>query len=143
MRVFLGIDPSTTATKALLIDETGRVVGVASTQYAYETPRPQWSRQDPALWWQATVQSLRQVLAESKVIRPPSLEAAAYRAALLAATGTGAFPDVASACAAVIRITGTYEPGPASEIYQDIYSICCDLYPALRPSFSAIALAGN
>jgi hypothetical protein len=42
---------------------------------------------------------------------------------------------------AVICITGIYEPGSASAVYQNIYPVYQDLYPVLRPSFSAIALA--
>jgi xylulokinase len=58
----LGIDVSTTATKALLIDERGAVVAVAATEYPFETPQPLWSEQDAALFWKGTVQSVRQVL---------------------------------------------------------------------------------
>ena len=47
MQYFIGIDSSTTATKALVIDEQGDVVAVAATEYGYETPRPLWSEQDP------------------------------------------------------------------------------------------------
>ena len=65
----LGIDISTTATKALLIDEAGAVVAVGVSEYAFETPRPQWSEQDPALWWQGLVDSVRAVMAEAGV--PP------------------------------------------------------------------------
>jgi len=67
MAFFLGIDVSTTATKALLIGADGQVVGVASSEYNYETPRPMWTEQHPHLWWQATVSSIRRVLAESGV----------------------------------------------------------------------------
>jgi xylulokinase len=67
MNHYLGLDISTTATKALLIDERGAVIGVASATYEYETPRPLWSEQDPALWWDATLRSIRQVLASSGV----------------------------------------------------------------------------
>ncbi|MEZ4591127.1 MAG: xylulokinase [Chloroflexota bacterium] len=70
MRYFIGIDSSTTATKALLMDENGRVVGVASSSYDYETPRPLWSEQRPELWWTGTVASIRQLLAETAV--PPT-----------------------------------------------------------------------
>jgi xylulokinase len=63
----LGIDASTTATKALLIDSTGKVIAVAATEYGFDTPHPLWSEQDPALWWFAAVQSIRQVLAKSAV----------------------------------------------------------------------------
>ncbi|MFZ5910192.1 MAG: xylulokinase [Chloroflexota bacterium] len=67
MACFIGIDTSTTATKALLIDESGQVLGVASNEYPYETPQPLWSEQDPALWWRATAESIRQVLAKTGV----------------------------------------------------------------------------
>ena len=67
MRYFLGLDVSTTATKALLMDETGAVVGVAAAGYAYETPRPLWSEQDPALWWTAAIASICQLLAGAGV----------------------------------------------------------------------------
>ena len=72
MHYFLGIDASTTATKALLIDEQGDVVAVAATEYDFQTPRPLWSEQDPDLWWQGAVQSIRQVLASSGV-RPDNV----------------------------------------------------------------------
>ncbi len=62
----LGIDVSTTATKALLIDERGQVAAVAATEYPFETPQPQWTEQDPALWWDGAVRSIRQVLAGAK-----------------------------------------------------------------------------
>jgi xylulokinase len=67
MQYFIGIDSSTTATKALLIDEQGDVVAVAATEYGYETPRPLWSEQDPTLWWDGAANSIRQVLSASGV----------------------------------------------------------------------------
>jgi xylulokinase len=63
----IGIDVSTTATKALLMDSQGEVKAVASSEYAYDTPRPLWAEQDPALWWDGAVQSIRRVLAEAAV----------------------------------------------------------------------------
>ena len=67
MVYFIGIDTSTTATKSLLMNESGDVLGVASGEYPYETPRPLWSEQDPALWWTATAESIRQVIANTGV----------------------------------------------------------------------------
>jgi xylulokinase len=64
---FIGIDSSTTATKALLMDEAGNVLGVASSEYSFETPQPLWSEQSPSLWWTGTVESIRQVLAKTNV----------------------------------------------------------------------------
>ncbi len=64
---FLGIDVSTTATKALLIDPVGQVIAVASMHYSFETPRPLWSEQHPDLWWEGAQQSIRAVLQQSRV----------------------------------------------------------------------------
>ncbi|MEP6639004.1 MAG: xylulokinase [Chloroflexota bacterium] len=61
----IGIDASTTATKAVLIDETGSVLAVASTEYGFEVPRPLWSEQSPALWWDGAIGSIRSVLAQT------------------------------------------------------------------------------
>src|SRR5690349_8513229 len=63
----IGIDVSTTATKALLMDAAGEVKAVASSEYPYQTPRPLWAEQDPALWWEGAVTSIRRVLEEAKV----------------------------------------------------------------------------
>jgi xylulokinase len=65
--VFLGIDISTTATKALLVDETGAVVAVASSSHTLQTPKPLWSEQDPHEWWRAASISIRSVLEKAGV----------------------------------------------------------------------------
>ncbi|MGE5251177.1 MAG: xylulokinase, partial [Bacteroidota bacterium] len=67
MKYFIGIDSSTTATKALLVDECGKVIGTASSEYPYDTPHPLWSEQDPALWWYGTADAIRQMLAGTGV----------------------------------------------------------------------------
>ncbi|MCB0162079.1 MAG: xylulokinase, partial [Caldilineaceae bacterium] len=67
MSYFIGIDTSTTATKALLMGADGAVLGVAASEYGYEMPQPLWSEQAPALWWEATCASLQQLLAESGI----------------------------------------------------------------------------
>jgi len=63
----LGIDVSTTATKAVLVDEAGSVLGVGVSEYGFEVPHPLWSEQDPRLWWDAAVAAIRSVLASSGV----------------------------------------------------------------------------
>ena len=55
MALVLGIDVSTTATKAVLVDELGSVVGVGSAEYDTSVPRPRWSEQDPELWWSGAI----------------------------------------------------------------------------------------
>lgn len=61
-RYFIGIDVSTTASKALVVDEQGQVVASQSYPHALSTPRPLWSEQDPEDWWKATSSSLRDVM---------------------------------------------------------------------------------
>jgi xylulokinase len=63
----LGIDVLTTATKAVLIDETGAVVSVGTVDYGFETPRPLWSEQDPRLWWDGAVGAIRAALHDGGV----------------------------------------------------------------------------
>ena len=63
----LGIDVSTTATKAVLVDGDGKVVGIGVAEYPYDTPRPLWSEQDPALWWTGTIAAIRSVLASTGI----------------------------------------------------------------------------
>jgi xylulokinase len=63
----LGIDVSTTATKAVLIDDRGAVAGVGVAEYAFDVPRPLWSEQDPELWWTGTGAAIRSVLASTGV----------------------------------------------------------------------------
>jgi xylulokinase len=67
MSYVLGMDVSTTATKTLLVDETGKVVGVGSVEYPYDTPRPLWSEQDPRYWWDAAVGAIRKALDQTGV----------------------------------------------------------------------------
>jgi xylulokinase len=84
----------------------------------------------------------RQILADvlgAELVTVNTTEGAAYGAALLAGVGAGAWPDVAAACAATVRITGRTPPGPAAATYDQIYPSYRHLYPALSPTFTAIA----
>ena len=67
MAYYIGIDSSTTATKALIMDGQGKVIGMFSSEYPYETPQPLWSQQEPALWWKATKESIKGVIAKSAI----------------------------------------------------------------------------
>ena len=58
----LGIDASTTATKAVLIAESGAVRGIGVSEYGFSVPRPLWSEQEPRLWWDGAVAAIRSVL---------------------------------------------------------------------------------
>lgn len=62
MSYFLGVDSSTTATKALLMDAEGSIVATGRSEYDFDTPKPLWSEQSPELWWQATVVAINQAI---------------------------------------------------------------------------------
>jgi xylulokinase len=64
---FLGIDVSTTGSKALLVNETGTVVAADSSPHTLQTPKPLWSEQEPGEWWQAVSASIRSVLQQAGV----------------------------------------------------------------------------
>ena len=70
----LGLDISTTASKALLIDRLGTVVGHASSAHEVHAPKPLWSEQDPGAWWQAMAQSIHTVLSATRT-DPGSVQA--------------------------------------------------------------------
>ncbi len=67
MAYLLGIDSSTTATKALLIDESGAVAAVAAAEYPFHTPHPLWSEQEASYWWDGATAAIRNVLSLSGV----------------------------------------------------------------------------
>jgi xylulokinase len=59
-------------------------------------------------------------------------EGPALGAALLAGLGTGVFPDALSATGQLVRFLPPVSPGPAREVYQDLYPRWRRLYPLLR-----------
>ncbi|HJQ77317.1 MAG TPA: xylulokinase [Acidimicrobiia bacterium] len=67
MSHFLGIDVSTTATKALLLDGDGVVVSEGISSYSFDSPRPTWAEQDPHVWWDAAGEAIRSAVADAGI----------------------------------------------------------------------------
>lgn len=67
MSLVLGVDVSTTATKAVLVDGTGAVVAIGSVEYGVAAPHPLWSEQEPSQWWDGTIGAIRAALAAGDV----------------------------------------------------------------------------
>ena len=63
----IGIDCSTTATKAVVWDEEGNSVAEGRATFPLESPRPGWYEQDAEEWWRSTKTALKE--AASKVDR--------------------------------------------------------------------------
>lgn len=67
MTYLLGLDISTTGAKALLIDVSGKVIASHTTPQPISAPKPLWSEQNPADWWDGIAASIRGVLAQSGI----------------------------------------------------------------------------
>ncbi len=64
MRYLLGLDVSTTGSKALLIDESGAVIASHTTPNPISQPKPLWSEQNPADWWAGMQTSIQKVVSQ-------------------------------------------------------------------------------
>jgi len=63
---FLGIDVGTGGTRAVLLNEQGRVVNSATAEHApMSSPQIGWAEQSPDDWWRAACQAIKECLAKS------------------------------------------------------------------------------
>ena len=58
MGVLLGLDVGTTGARAVAVDESGRLISEASSEYPLHTPHPGWTEQDPEDWWRGAKEAL-------------------------------------------------------------------------------------
>jgi xylulokinase len=64
----LGIDVGTSGTRALILDENGRVISSATEEHrAFVSPQIGWAEQDPCDWWRACGAAVRHALAQAKL----------------------------------------------------------------------------
>jgi len=67
---FLGIDVGTGGTRAIVVDESGRILSSGTAEHEpFASPEPGWAEQDPRDWWRAAT------LAIQKAIREPGVSA--------------------------------------------------------------------
>lgn len=64
--MLLGIDVGTSGTKALLCSREGKVLATATAEHPIQMPRPGWSEQRPADWWDSTVRAVRAAIRKSR-----------------------------------------------------------------------------
>ena len=67
MKYLLGIDVGTSSTKTVLFDTLGKVICSSSREYPLYMPQNGWAEQDPEDWWQATQETIREVVKTSEV----------------------------------------------------------------------------
>ena len=64
----LGIDVGTGGTRALILDESGRVVSSATEDHrAFVSPQIGWAEQDPCDWWRACGVAVRHALEQANL----------------------------------------------------------------------------
>lgn len=67
MSCLLGIDLGTSGLKAILANDSGRILANAYRAYSFDSPSPGYAEQDPEVWWRACREALSSVLTESAV----------------------------------------------------------------------------
>ena len=64
----LGIDVGTGGSRAVLIDNSGRIIASATVEHIpFASPETGWAEQDPRDWWRASAAAIRAVLASDNV----------------------------------------------------------------------------
>jgi len=71
--LFIGIDCSTSACKAIVWDTAGNIAARGQSPLAVVSPKPAWHEQAAESWWTAMVQCLRQVAAQVDIRRIQAL----------------------------------------------------------------------
>ncbi len=70
--ILVGLDSSTTATKAIAWTPDGAIAGQARSPIPLSSPRPNWYEQNPEDWWRSACEALREL---SKQIDPGAIAA--------------------------------------------------------------------
>lgn len=60
--LYIGIDLGTSATKFLLVDESGKILNSISKDYPVIYPKSGWSEQNPEEWWNAVKTGIPELL---------------------------------------------------------------------------------
>lgn len=67
MKFILSLDQGTTSSRALLIDESGKVRGKSQKEFRQIFPRPSWVEHDPIEIWQTQLETAKKVIYETKI----------------------------------------------------------------------------
>ena len=62
MRYLMGVDVGTTSTRAILINDKGRLISEGVSPYPMYTPKPAWAEQHPADWIKGAAKAVRSAL---------------------------------------------------------------------------------
>lgn len=107
MKFFLAIDQSTSATKALLFDEAGRLLDKESREHQQHYPQPGWVEHDAEEIWQNVLAVLRTLLARHANENIVSLSVTNQRETVVIfdrATGQPLYPAIVWQCRRSVAI---------------------------------------
>ena len=95
----VGIDIGTGGSRAVLVDDAGRLVASASAEHAdFRSPSTGWAEQDPDDWWRACGDAVRRVMAAGRAasndIRAVGLSGQMHGAVLLDDDGRVLRPSI-------------------------------------------------
>ncbi len=62
MKYILGIDLGTSSTKTVLFDTNGEKIASSTVEYDLIQPKNGWAEQNPADWWNATINTIKNVV---------------------------------------------------------------------------------
>ena len=122
MTFILAIDQGTTNSKALLVDEAGRVVARASRPTGIEYPRPGWVQQDPESIWHSVLGAVGDCLAQMPSEAPGAIGISNQRESIVVwdrLTGRALAPCISWQCTRSTAICEAIKAsGKASAIEQ-------------------------
>jgi xylulokinase len=67
LKYTLGLDIGTSAVKALLMDQNGKIKAENSEEYPLYTPNPGWAEQNPDDWWQASKKVIKDLIEKNEI----------------------------------------------------------------------------
>jgi xylulokinase len=118
MTGFLGIDVGTSSVKAVLIDETQRLVAEGGAPLAISRPAEHWSEQDPHDWWRAT----ETAVAAIRALAPDALA----EVAAIGLSGQQHGATLLDAAGAVLRPAILWNDGRSAQECRDLLEMVPD-----------------
>ncbi len=86
----IGLDIGTTGCKAILFDESGRILGHASREYPILVPQPHWVEQDAEQVYELAIESLKEALVYAKDDPPVAMALSCQGEAVVPVNDNGA-----------------------------------------------------
>ena len=147
----IGIDCSTTATKAVVWDERGGAVAEGRATFGLSSPRPDWGEQNAEDWWESTKTAIRRAAQVVDTRRIGAVGNTHQRETFVCVNEADhpvrpaiLWPDSRAreevaryGSEEAHRITGK-KPNPTVGLYKNK-----EIYPSLRPLFSKLTEALN